>query len=199
MSAATVRVARVIPHTTAEGPGTRWALWVQGCTIGCVACCNPHTWDPGGGAAISIDQLINSMLAAPVEGITLLGGEPLEQAPALAELAEAAQTNGRSVMTFTGYRYEVLRRSGNAGWHALLSATDLLVDGPFLRDRIDTRRPWVGSTNQRFLHLTDRYRDYTFDAPDRLEIRVRRDGAVLVNGWPEPALIQVLDDLLDDV
>lgn len=198
MSGAVVRVARVVPHTTAEGPGTRWALWVQGCTIGCIGCCNPHTWDTGG-AAISIDELITNMLAAPVEGITLLGGEPFEQGPAMAELAEAAQANGRGVMTFTGYRYEVLRRSGNAGWHALLSATDVLVDGPFLNDRIDTTRPWVGSTNQRFIHLTDRYRDYAFDAPDRLEIRVRRDGAIAINGWPEPVLVEGLEDLLDGV
>ena len=199
MNETVLRVTRVVPDTTAEGPGTRWALWVQGCTIGCAECCNPHTWDRDGGVAVSVKELIESMLAVPVEGITLLGGEPFEQAPGLAEIAEAARANGRGVMTFTGHRYEVLQRSGDAGWHALLLATDLLVDGPFLRDRIDTARPCVGSTNQRFLHLTDRYRGYALDGRDKLEVRVRRDGAVAVNGWPEPALMEGLEELLDDL
>ena len=59
-------------------------------------------------------------------------------------------------MTSTGYRYEVLRRSEDPRSQAPLCATDLLVDGPFLRDRLDSARPWVASTNQRFLHVSDR-------------------------------------------
>jgi anaerobic ribonucleoside-triphosphate reductase activating protein len=195
-----LRVAHVEPATTAEGPGVRWALWVQGCSIGCADCCNPHMWGPSGGVAMSVGDLIHAMLAAPVEGITLLGGEPFEQAAAAAELAATAQENGRSVMTFTGYRYETLRSSNDAGRQALLSATDLLVDGPFLRDRIDAIRPWVGSTNQRFVHLSSRYRNLRLDVEhDRVEIRVRRDGAVAVNGWPESPLIESLEQLVDDL
>jgi anaerobic ribonucleoside-triphosphate reductase activating protein len=178
----------------------RWALWVQGCSIRCPDCCNPHTWDPAAGSTTAVDDLIRQMLAAPVEGITLLGGEPFEQAETLAELARAARAADRGVMTFTGYRYEVLRRSDSRSWAALLNATDLLVDGPFLRDRLDQTRPWVGSTNQRFLHLTGRYRDMPLGVgEDRVEIRVRRDGVVAINGWPESALIQSLEELLDEV
>ncbi len=148
---------------------------------------------------MQVDELIDAMLAAAVEGITLLGGEPFEQADAVAELALAAQANDRGVMTFTGYRYEALRRSEDPAFQALLGATDLLVDGPFLRDRVDASRPWVGSTNQRFLHLSDRYRRVHFDLQDRVEIRVRRDGAVAINGWPEARLLESLERLLDDI
>jgi len=44
-----VRVARFIARTGAEGPGTRSALWVQGCTIRCPGCFNPHLWGARGG------------------------------------------------------------------------------------------------------------------------------------------------------
>ncbi len=193
----TLRIARIEPVTRAEGPGARWALWVQGCSIGCAGCCNPHTWDVRVGKTVATDDLVESMLAAPVEGITLLGGEPFDQPEGMSVIAQAARRAGLGVMTFTGYRYDALRRSGRPGWASLLDATDLLVDGPYLRDQLDTARPWVGSANQRFIHLTDRYRSLTFDAePDRLEIRVRRSGAVAINGWPEGPLVEALEELL---
>ena len=198
-SGTTLRLARVVSETRAEGPGLRWAVWVQGCSIGCEGCCNPHTWDARGGDVVEVDDLIHRMLTAPVEGITLLGGEPFEQAPGLAELAEAAQRHGLGVMTFTGYRYEVLQRGSKPGWRSLLAATDLLVDGPFLHDRVDTSRPWVGSTNQRTLHLSDRYRDTTSEGQDKVEIRLRRDGSIVANGWPERAVLDVLEELAGEL
>lgn len=194
---ATLRVSRIEPATRVEGPGIRWAIWAQGCSIGCTGCCNPHTWDPSAGTAFAVDDLIEQMLIAPVEGITLLGGEPFDQPEGMAAIAQAAQRAGRGVMTFTGYQHEVLRRSARPERASLLAATDLLVDGSYLQDRRDTVRPWVGSSNQRFIHLTDRYRSLSFDSGnDRVEIRIRRDGAVAINGWPEAPLISALEELL---
>ncbi|MEU6020572.1 hypothetical protein [Micromonospora sp. NPDC047134] len=68
---------------------------------------------------------------------------------------------------------------------ALLAATDLLVAGPFEADRIDTARPWVGSTNQEFVLLSDRFPgllDELSVSPDRVEITVDPAGRVAVNG-----------------
>jgi anaerobic ribonucleoside-triphosphate reductase activating protein len=186
-----LRVARIVPVTQAEGPGSRWAIWVQGCSIGCAGCCNPHTWDPGLGTDIAVTDLIDQMLDATVEGITFLGGEPFEQADGLSTLAEAAQRAGRGVMTFTGYRHEAIRRSSRSAWASLLAATDLLVDGPYVQERRDTVRPSVGSTNQRFIHLTDRYHGQIPNAGhDQVEVRIRRDGLVALNGWPEGQLVR---------
>jgi anaerobic ribonucleoside-triphosphate reductase activating protein len=151
------------------------------------------------GTTVAVDDLIEQMLKAPVEGITLLGGEPFDQAEGMAAVGHAAQQAGLGVMTFTGYRHEVLRRRCRPGWADLLAATDLLVDGPYLRDRLDLTRPWVGSSNQRFIHLTDRYRSLSFDSErDRIEVRIRRDGAVAINGWPDDQLISALEELLGD-
>jgi anaerobic ribonucleoside-triphosphate reductase activating protein len=136
-----------------------------------------------------------------VEGVTLLGGEPFEQAAPLARFADALRAAGLSVMTFTGYELPQLRQWAlmRPDVAALLEATDLLADGPYLRDRPDTARPWVGSTNQGLHALTDRYADeisHLSRHADRLEVRVESDGTVSVNGWAELA---VLDELLADL
>jgi anaerobic ribonucleoside-triphosphate reductase activating protein len=191
-----VTVARVVERTVAEGPGTRFAVWVQGCTIRCDGCFNPHLWNVRGGAPTDPRELAARAVSAQVEGVTLLGGEPFEQAGPLAAFAEAVRDSGLSVMTFTGHTLEDLRASTEPDIAALLTQTDLLVDGRYLADQPDLARPWVGSTNQRFHFLTDRYRHLgstLADLPDRLEVRVAPDGTVAVNGW---ASVDQLDELL---
>ena len=82
-----IRVARVVPNTTAEGPGTRFAVWVQGCAIRCDGCFNPHLWTSQGGTPTTAEALAERAINANVQGVTLLGGEPTEQAAALADFA----------------------------------------------------------------------------------------------------------------
>ncbi len=181
-----LRVAKFLPRTDAEGPGRRACVWVQGCSIRCHGCFNPHTWDARGGRESSVAELVEELRRAEgIEGVTFLGGEPFDQAEAVAAVAEGAQELGLSTMTFTGYTLDELRRVARPGWAALLAATDLLVDGPFVAAAPDLRRPWVGSTNQRFHFLTPRYRgleDVLTTLPDRVEVRLHPDGTVWLNG-----------------
>jgi anaerobic ribonucleoside-triphosphate reductase activating protein len=130
---------------------------------------------------------LRALTADPrIGGVTLLGGEPFDQASALADLAESIQDRGLSVITFTGHLLEDLRRQADAGTARLLAATDLLIDGPYDRRVPDTRRPLVGSRNQRYINLTTRYVDWVDNLhvqPDRLEVRIRREGTIQVTGW----------------
>lgn len=196
----TLRLGRVLTATDAEGPGRRTAIWVRGCTIRCPGCFNPHLWAAAGGQVVAVEPWTATVLdaaeAAAVEGITLLGGEPFEQAAPLARLARAAHERGLSVMTFTGYDYADLRvwARRRADIADLLAHTDLLADGPYRREEIDHVRPWVGSVNQGLRALTGRYRDLdVVSVPDRVEVRVDADGTVAVNGWGD---IDALDALL---
>ncbi|MEU6073351.1 4Fe-4S single cluster domain-containing protein [Micromonospora sp. NPDC047074] len=194
-----VALARFLAATRAEGPGERTAVWVQGCAIRCPGCFNPHLWSFRGGELVAPADLARRVLDAGTEGLTLLGGEPFDQAAPLAAVAAGVAAAGRSVMTFTGYTRAQLDRAVDAGRDdvaALLAATDLLVAGPFLADRVDNRRPWVGSTNQEFVLLGDRFPgllDELSQSPDRVEVTVDAAGRIAVNGWAE---VDALDELL---
>lgn len=185
-------IATFLPVTEAEGPGRRAALWVQGCSIRCPGCCNPHLFPAEGGREVTADALLNELRAVrtEIEGITFLGGEPFEQAAGLAELARGAHGLGLSVMIFTGYTLEELRSRASAEIDALLAETDLLVDGRYQAEHPERSRRWAGSTNQRFHFLTSRYAPgielLSPAVPERtVEARIGPDGQLLLTGWPE--------------
>jgi anaerobic ribonucleoside-triphosphate reductase activating protein len=188
MSGMVLRVAQVVPCTEAEGPGRRFALWFQGCPLRCPGCCNPEMLPFAGGRPVPLADVLGQVREAMtqrVEGITLLGGEPLAHAAGAAALAREAWALGLGVMVFSGYTLEEARALPDAAVQDVLEHTDLLVDGPYLREQPETRRRWVGSANQRVHFLTGRYRadDPCWLRPNTLEIRLR-GGEVTVNGFP---------------
>src|SRR2546423_10739481 len=87
----TVRVAQIVPSTEAEGPGRRFALWFQGCPLRCPGCCNPEMLPFQGGQSVRVADVLEQVRVAAtrngVEGITLLGGEPMAHAAGAAALA----------------------------------------------------------------------------------------------------------------
>ena len=189
-----LRVATISDDTEAEGPGRRWALWVQGCTIRCPGCCNPEMFVRDGGDEMSIDALVERMRAAKakgVEGISVLGGEPFEQAARVAAVAAAARALGLTVMVYSGYRLDELRNRGDDAAQ-LLGEIDLLVDGRYDRDLPEPPPPvgrrWLGSTNQTMHYLTNAY---SADDPRMHEANTVEfhwsNGQLLVNGWPAGA------------
>ena len=76
----TLRVGARVRATCAEGPGTRYALWLQGCSLRCPGCCNPQLFDPRGGEELPLALLAAEIsdVRDQIEGVTLLGGEPFE-------------------------------------------------------------------------------------------------------------------------
>ncbi len=185
-----VLAAQTIAQTTAEGPGIRFALWVQGCSLRCPGCCNPEMFSSEkGGLRREVDSVIDEVLHTPnLEGVSFLGGEPFEQALALSCIANEVQQAGLSVMVYSGFRLAELQAKVDAGDDAvaaLLRHTDVLVDGRFEAASPETRRRWVGSSNQKVHHLTDRYTadDARFFQSNTVDIRFEK-GAISVNGWP---------------
>jgi anaerobic ribonucleoside-triphosphate reductase activating protein len=184
-----LHVAQIVPCTEAEGPGRRFALWFQGCPLRCPGCCNPEMLPFEGGRAVALADVLRQVRDAAagqgVEGITLLGGEPLAHAAGAAALARAVRTDGLSVMVFSGYTLDEARRMTDPAVADLLAHTDILVDGPYMRERPEARRRWIGSANQLVHFLSDRYRadDPRWRLPNTLEIRLA-DGELNVNGFP---------------
>jgi anaerobic ribonucleoside-triphosphate reductase activating protein len=191
-----LQLADYVPVTEAEGPGRRFAIWFQGCPLRCPGCCNPQMLPFQGGRAISVERLLREIAAAArqqgIEGVTLLGGEPVAQASAAAALASGVQARGLTVMLFSGYTLDELRRMSDPAVARLLGHCDLLVDGPYLRELPETQRRWIGSANQRVHFLTPRYRadDPCWRLPNTLEIRLHGQ-ELRVNGFPAPAAVKV--------
>lgn len=198
-----IQLHRFLPITEAEGPGKRACVWVQGCPIHCKGCGVPWTWNPNKGTRMSVEDIWEKVLESKekynIEGLTFLGGEPFEQAPALAEIGRRAQEIGLSIMAFSGYYKEQLVEMNKPGWQELYDVTDLFIDGPFEQDLLDEERPWVGSTNQRFHFLTNRYRSLEAElttVPDKLEIYLHKDGTVAANGMvPSEVWKKLFNDL----
>lgn len=181
-----LRVHRFLPETEVEGPGRRAALWVQGCPIQCPGCANGATWSFNGGYQASIKDLFEQIQEQQnIEGVTFIGGEPFSQAQALAVLGRMCHEHGLSVVTFTGYDYPRLVVANRSDWNSLLAVTDLLLAGPFLENQKDFSRSWVGSRNQEFIFLTNRYRYLQADGcptKNGLEIQIAPNGVVRLNG-----------------
>jgi anaerobic ribonucleoside-triphosphate reductase activating protein len=184
-----LRISQIVAATEAEGPGRRFALWFQGCPLRCPGCCNPEMLSFAGGQARSVEEVHTEIRrareASQIEGLTLLGGEPFAHAAGAAELAARVLQDRLSVMIFSGYPLAELRAMSDPAVHRLLGHTDILVDGPYLRELPETRRRWIGSANQQIHFLTDRYRadDPQWLLPNTLEIRLA-GGEVAVNGFP---------------
>ena len=184
----TMQIAQVVPCTEAEGPGKRFAVWFQGCPLRCPGCCNPEFLPFKGGHTKTLREMTVELTRAKeesgVEGITLMGGEPTAHATASLALAKVSRQLGLSVMVFSGYTIEELQARGDGTIDELIATTDILVDGPYIREQPDTERRWIGSKNQRIHFLTQRYSyDEQWRKKNTLEIRVDKDG-ITVNGFP---------------
>ena len=175
-----------------SGPGLRWLVFLQGCVRPCTdQCLNPHFLDPKGGRLVRLDELrmVAGQVAAGtyghVEGVTLLGGEPTDQAVPLRPFVALLRELGLSVMLYSGHPLAWFERKENAAAKALLAYADILVDGPFLPRLADANLRWRGSSNQRILRLTDRYMEEELlaeQAQRGVTLTLRSDGLATVSG-----------------
>ena len=151
-----IRLAGMINESVVDGPGIRMVFFTQGCPHHCPGCHNPETHDPAGGTVYATEELREKMRARPyIAGITLSGGEPLEQPAACAELALAAKKQGKNVLLYSGYTFEQLRcmAASDLAVKDLLELTDILIDGPFLLEQRDIDLVFRGSANQRIIDV----------------------------------------------
>lgn len=175
---------KIIPLTEVEGPNKRFCLWVQGCKKHCVGCWAKETWEFGIGTDFSVEELTELITnQKEIEGVTFLGGEPFEQAEPLSRIAQNVKKLGLSVVCFTGYTIEELRAKNSQAVNKLLENVDLLVDGGFEKDNFDLSRPWVGSSNQRYIFLTDFYSPEEIKKyKNKVEVRISEGGKLEING-----------------
>ncbi|GHJ48964.1 radical activating enzyme [Catellatospora sp. TT07R-123] len=189
-----LRLTRAHFPVTALGYGTRLGIWLQGCPLACPGCIAKDTWDPDGGTAVGVGELLGDVrraIAAGADGVTVSGGEPLEQAAPLAafllgvrELAAAAGS-GFDVLLYTGFEPAEL----DADRRAAADLADVLITGRYVVTE-PTGLIWRGSANQRMLLQTPlaelRYAAYLDHEPDTppIQVETTSDGRAWWVGVP---------------
>jgi anaerobic ribonucleoside-triphosphate reductase activating protein len=177
-----LRLHRFLPSSRANGPGVRAVVWVQGCSLGCPGCYNPETHAHAGGEIVGVDELFDRIarLIGRIEGLTVSGGEPLQQlVPVLALLRRVRAETPLSTLMFSGYRWDEVRRM--PGSAALLSCLDVLIAGRY----DDTRRlarGLRGSANKTVHFLTPRYGPADLEHVPPAEVILTADGDVVMSG-----------------
>lgn len=153
-----LRIAGIVRESIVDGPGIRFTVFCQGCPHGCEGCHNPETHDFAGGMDCSIDRLLGEIDKNPLlAGVTFSGGEPFCQAEAFVHLGKEAKARGLNVTVFSGYTLEQLEKMAikQEAIGELLEMTDILIDGPYVKELRDLTLQFRGSSNQRVIDLNE--------------------------------------------
>ena len=177
-----ININRIIEKTQSEGPGTRFCIWVQGCARQCSGCFATDTWDFAPNQIYEIKDIIHMINNQnEIEGVTILGGEPLAQAKSLSKLVAEIRKLGLTILLFTGYKYCYIEASENADWHKILENIDVLIDGEYIESQRCFDVPLIGSSNQNIYFLTSKYSMNDFKN-NTIEIRIKKNGEIYLNG-----------------
>ena len=162
-----MRLTSIDKQSTVNGPGINFCLWTQGCRHNCKECFNPSTHDYDGGYEVSMDDLFEKIKSTKlITGVTFSGGEPLDQAGKIFELAFKIKTKLKlTVNLYTGYtlvfddttQHCFLSIAGKISPETKALPTkhfkyiDNIFDGRFDIDKRSYDTPFRGSSNQRWL------------------------------------------------
>ncbi len=182
-----IQISRIHVPVTVLGWGRRVGIWVQGCSIGCPGCIAIDTWKPDDRRAIEVSAVLawlEQQDTSELDGVTISGGEPFEQAEALDELIDGIigwrERAGREldILCYSGMSEARLRRDL---W-SVAAKVDALVAEPFDREQLG-REALRGSDNQRILTLSPLGRArYTGAANLRMLAAQRDDVQVMLDG-----------------
>jgi anaerobic ribonucleoside-triphosphate reductase activating protein len=165
-----------------NGPGVRFVLWTQGCSKGCSECFNPETWSTNIYKELSPTQIFELIKNFEVDGVTISGGDPLEQEDELLELLMLLSTMRlwKGVILFSGFtRAEI---SSNFIREQCLKYIDVLVDGRYEKNlKIDFSLR--GSSNQEFYFFSNKILSDELHFDQEIEIS-SLEGDIMMTGFP---------------
>jgi len=197
-----IEISRLHHPVTVLGPGVRAGVWVQGCTIGCDGCLARDTWDRRPDRAVPVGDVLDwlAALREPVDGVTISGGEPLQQPAAVGALIAGIRTwrgdRDVDILLYTGYPWSRAARHSD-----VVAGCDAVVAGPYVARRNSGDTPLRGSSNQRIVPLTDlgrrRYGTGAALPPRGLQASVT-GGRLWMVGIPRAGDLQRISDRLAD-
>lgn len=151
--------AQIRPYDVTNGPGVRTTLFVSGCTHNCPGCFNKEQQDFNYGklwTSIEKDNFIKNASKEQIVGISILGGEPMQQVhdPAFMTLLISLKEEvNKPIWVWTGYTYEELLKDQHR--RMALEYIDVLIDGRFDQSKRDLMLMYRGSSNQRVIDVQE--------------------------------------------
>ena len=157
-------IDRILYPISTLGPGNRLVIWTKGCKKHCKNCANPELWNIGNSINISVDEIskiiVNIHRENPIDGITISGGDPLEQVDELIHLLEKLQDITDDILVYTGFQYSELRRTWDKNIiNKLEDNIGVLIDGPYIEELNDDSLTLSGSKNQNIIYFNKRLED----------------------------------------
>lgn len=181
------------PNSLVNGPGTRAVVWVQGCSIGCPGCFNPltHLKMSGPDEGVDPERLGRELGQLNVDGLTLSGGEPLEQPEAVSELIKSfRRVNSGTVLIFSGFTPKRIFASPAARSTILLA--DAVLAGPYVEGK-DPSEIW---NSKQLILVTDRIKPDTLTPERRMEVSFQSDDTLRLSGYPDKGLREIFSNLM---
>lgn len=195
-----IGLSRLHFPVTTLGPGTRAGIWVQGCSIHCPGCLSRDTWEPAAALTqtVEVADWVEGRLCDGLTGVTVSGGEPLDQpAPLRALLTDLRARRALAdldILLYTGYTYSAVTRR----YPEVLELVDAVASGPYSGSR-PSSHPWLGSGNQVLTVLTDRARERFVPSPGPRQLQVSADcGTMWITGIPGPGDLERFQALLSE-
>lgn len=141
--------------------GLRVVLWVSGCSHNCKGCQNPYSQDPSSGVKFddnAKNEIFEELAKDWCAGITFSGGDPLFEANRKEVIDFAKEVKERfpekSICVYTGYRWDEI--VDDETMRDILKYADVIIDGEYVESLRSVDLPWVGSSNQHIIKVSDR-------------------------------------------
>lgn len=166
-------IARILYPVKVLGPGKRLGIWFAGCKHRCKGCSNPELWDINDKYLVTseqVEKLIRSVAKEHViDGFTLTGGDPIEQAEDIADFLESVKDISDDVILYTGYEINELRSEAHK---KLLDKVAVLIDGRY-EEKLNDNSFLRGSSNQTIHilknHFEEKYHNYIHENQNEIQ------------------------------
>ena len=179
-------------YDIANGTGIRTSIFVSGCQHACKGCFNPEVWDFEYGNKYTNEvqeDLLNELDKAYIEGLSLLGGEPMHPRNQEDVLQLVIETKKRypnkNIWCYTGFDFndDILNKMVKflPYTRKILENIDVIVDGKFIEDKKDLSLHFRGSSNQRIIDVQKSLKENKVVLYDRFVFDMRYEDMNLDN------------------
>ena len=178
-----MNIAHIEENCFIYGPGCRFVIWTQGCSIHCDGCWNKEMWSFDTRNEISTkilyEQIENEI--EYIEGVTILGGEPFDQFKELMKLVKQIIKLDLSIIVYTGYSHNELV---NKNYAKIFNFIDILISESYEKSKRTKHGGLIGSSNQKITFFTNKYSKNDLSLNNEIEVSINSNGQINYYGFP---------------